>query len=390
VKRNGNILGTVSDLTFTDTGLSEGTTYSYTVEAINSVGLVSSPAGPVSETTLADNTAPTMVSVKAAGDPNQVTVVFSEAVEGASAESAANYAIDQGVAVSAAALGSGLQTITLTVSALSEDVDYTLTVSNVRDRAASPNTIAANSQAAFQYVDSLEITNTVVSTGKAYVWDQLEFPRSVYIDRSYAFSAIPARYDGLQYLMTANDDKAAADNPLITFDVNQDATVYVGYAGTSLPAWLAGWTDTGDDLVTTDRTLHVYSKDFARGTVSLGNNGTAQSMYTVVVDRATGGPVVLVNTFEDSGDFQVRVSPNPFHPETVIRITGTQNTEYRRRNAALRIFNMNGALVDIPSPASCALNSSYKWNASHLPTGIYILCVSVGSRQINKKIILAR
>jgi hypothetical protein len=82
-----------------------------------------------------------------------VLVAFSEPVEQASAQNAANYAINNGMSVSAASLGSDLSTVTLTVSTLTKGTTYTLTVNNVRDRAASPNTIAANTTAQFQYTD---------------------------------------------------------------------------------------------------------------------------------------------------------------------------------------------------------------------------------------------
>jgi hypothetical protein len=320
--------------------------------------------------------------VAAAGEPTNVTVVFSEPVEGASAESAANYTIDQNVSVSGAALGTDLKTVILTTSTLSENVDYTLTINNVRDRATSPNIIVSNSQASFQYTATLGITNTVVASGKTYVWDELEFPKPVYIDRSYTYSTIPAKYDGLQYLMTANDDKSATSSLLITFDVNQDVTVYVAYAGSTLPSWLADWTDTGDDLGTTDRNLRVYSKDFLKGTVSLGNNGSAPSMYTVIVERAAGGPVVQVNESGNIGDLNIQVCPNPFNQRTSLRLV-RYRAKGKRHMEDLKIFNIHGRLVKDFTPyltprSSYLQAEGLSWNASNLPSGIYILKVRTG------------
>ena len=104
--------------------------------------------------TTSDTTAPTISSASALGDPTTVTVVFDEAVETASAETVSNYAIDNGVTVSNAALGGDSRTVTLTVSTLVEQLTYTLTVNNVRDRANPPNTIAADSTANFMYADA--------------------------------------------------------------------------------------------------------------------------------------------------------------------------------------------------------------------------------------------
>jgi hypothetical protein len=387
IKKGGNIIGNVSVTEYTDNNLAESTEYSYTVEAVNGVGLVSSPAGPVSGTTLADNSPPVLNMVSAGGDAARVTVVFSEPVEAGSAESSANYSINNGITVSSAYLDTDLKTVVLTVSPLLENIVYTLTVNHIRDRAQSPNTIAANSQMTFKYSATLEITSTAAASGKTYVWADLEVPRPVYIDRSYTYSTIPAKYDGLQYLQTANDDKAGTGSPFITFHVNQDVTVYVAYAGSTLPSWLAGWTDTGDDLVTTDRTLHLYSKDFAKGTVSLGNNGGAPSMYTVVVGQSSGGPVVQVSAFDGGNDWGVQVCPNPFNPEVSIRI---QAEERRRRNVDIRIFNIQGNLVNILHSGFCILNSSYTWNAAGQASGIYLLQVKAGRRVQTARLMLSK
>ena len=102
------------------------------------------------------DTAPlTLSSVNANGSANRVKVAFSKPADKASAETAANYAIDKGVAVNSAALAEDLVTVTLTTSALSEAVTYTLSVSSVRDCAARPNIIAPNSQKAFAHTKLL-------------------------------------------------------------------------------------------------------------------------------------------------------------------------------------------------------------------------------------------
>ena len=98
-----------------------------------------------------------MLSVSTASDPTQVTVVFSEAVAQASAEDAANYAIDNAVLVSGALLGADLETVTLITSPLSGGTTYTLTVNNVRDRAVVPNVILPESQASFS-LDPTDLT----------------------------------------------------------------------------------------------------------------------------------------------------------------------------------------------------------------------------------------
>jgi chitodextrinase len=53
VKRNGAVLGTTSSLSYTDSALTAGTSYNYTISAVDAAGNVSVAAGPVSGTTVA-------------------------------------------------------------------------------------------------------------------------------------------------------------------------------------------------------------------------------------------------------------------------------------------------------------------------------------------------
>ena len=69
------------------------------------------------------------------------------------AETAANYSITNDVSVLAASLQPDLLTVELTTSIHTEGV-YSVSVSNVRDRATTPNTIAPSSSANYTYVDN--------------------------------------------------------------------------------------------------------------------------------------------------------------------------------------------------------------------------------------------
>src|SRR4030095_9640878 len=95
-----------------------------------------------------DNVAPTLASVSAPS-ANRVFVTFSERVDPATATNTANYAINNGVAISAAFFTNDTRTVALVTSPIGESVTYTLTVNNVKDRAVAPNTIAAASQKTF-------------------------------------------------------------------------------------------------------------------------------------------------------------------------------------------------------------------------------------------------
>jgi len=104
-----------------------------------------------------DTTAPTLDSVSATTE-TRVAVVYSEPVEETSAETISNYAIDQGVTVSAATLQEDTKTVVLTVSTLSQGVTYMLTVNDVTDRASTPNPIASDTQQTFEYIAEQTLT----------------------------------------------------------------------------------------------------------------------------------------------------------------------------------------------------------------------------------------
>ena len=86
--------------------------------------------------------------------------------------------------------------------------------------------------------------------------------------------------------------KDSAGGTFLSFVVNQDVTVYVGYDihidGT--PSLLPDFTDTGDEKAASDKDFRLFAKDFSAATISLGSNdnGRGYSTYTVVINYLTG------------------------------------------------------------------------------------------------------
>ena len=136
--------------------------------------------------------------------------------------------------------------------------------------------------------------NTVVvvsaTNPSTYNWSTLTEGTTVYIDRDYTYSSIPAVYEGFSVLQTANNDKSVTTNPFLTFNIDKSVTVFVAHYQESIsrPSWLSSWDVTGDSIITTDRTLNVYSKEFSAGTVALGGNeGAGGSSYVVFINTGT-------------------------------------------------------------------------------------------------------
>ncbi len=100
----------------------------------------------------ADAASPTLTGAEAISTA-LVRVTFSEPVQaggGANgAENAANYSLSGGASINMAVLQSDARTVLLNTSALAVNQSYSLTVNNVRDRAAGPSMLAANSRLTF-------------------------------------------------------------------------------------------------------------------------------------------------------------------------------------------------------------------------------------------------
>lgn len=138
---------------------------------------------------------------------------------------------------------------------------------------------------------------TVADTANTTKWSlqtNLQVGAVQYGDRGYTLSTVPASLVGSSWIETAMGSKAFTGNPVATFTINQQATVYVAFdvRVTALPSWIdSTWTNTGLILTNNEavgyNTYTLYSKSFPAGTVSLGPNtatGLATvNMYTVIV-----------------------------------------------------------------------------------------------------------
>jgi PKD repeat protein len=159
----------------------------------------------------------------------------------------------------------------------------------------------------FTVTNTLNISNMVVSTGKAYVWDTLDNGKLVYMDRDSTFSGVPSQYLGKYYLRNSNSDKNVSGT-VVGFQVNLPVTVYVAVTGDfdTGRTWFDGFTDTGDTLMGKD----VYAKAFDPGIISLGQNGT-DNMYHVFLNyplSANADPVAGFTSTPTAGQAPLEVA----------------------------------------------------------------------------------
>ncbi len=294
VYRNNAFIGTTTTTTFLNSGLSENVSYTYEVSAVDGVGLEGQKSLSYTVTTASDTTPPAVSSIVAVGDPSIVRVVFSEPVEEASATSLSNYTINNGISILSASLGGDLKTVTLTSSPHTSNVTYQMAVNNVRDRALNPNTML-NTSMNYSYSALVSISNLSVNNGQSYeiVQNGLADGALVYIDRSYTYTGVHPVLTGATYIKTANDDKNLSVTNFLSFNVNQAITLYLAHDDrVSLkPAWMASYTDTGQNVLINNDPHSLWTQDFPAGTLVLGGNTAVGSsnMYTVIiVPQGTG------------------------------------------------------------------------------------------------------
>jgi hypothetical protein len=134
----------------------------------------SAPSQDAVLTVTPDTTVPKLVKAKGRPSLTEVVLTFSEPMQATSATATANYQISSSAgslgvtAASLAASASGDQ-VTLTTAPQTLGTKYTVLVSNLKDTATTPNTIAANSKAVFFPMGKLkEINGFVVYEAENY------------------------------------------------------------------------------------------------------------------------------------------------------------------------------------------------------------------------------
>ncbi len=161
IYRDNTQIDTTTATTYSDTGLSSGTSYSYQVSAVNGAGLESARSNAAQATTRSapsDTTPPTILGVTAS---SPVHVLFSEPLDQTSAEITANYSISPGITISSATLQGDIRTVILETSDHQEGIDYTLTVNGVMDLARNPT---VDETEIYQYNDGLVYSKTSASS----------------------------------------------------------------------------------------------------------------------------------------------------------------------------------------------------------------------------------
>lgn len=134
---------------FTVTGLTEGTKYFFAVTAYDTAKNESDFSQEVSATIPVTDTTPPTIYAVVVKNAVSLDLIFSEPVDKASAETIANYRINNGITITAVSLEADRYTLHLTTST-HQPGSYSITVNNVKDLAQ--NVIAPNSSQSYQFI----------------------------------------------------------------------------------------------------------------------------------------------------------------------------------------------------------------------------------------------
>jgi hypothetical protein len=81
------------------------------------------------------------------------------------------------------------------------------------------------------------------------------------------------------------------------------------------------------------------------------------------------------------------ISPNPFKASTTIKIA---KNYFKGNDAEAGIYSINGRLVEKLKISPHSSTTQTTWNASHLPSGVYIIKVSARGHLLSRRILLHR
>jgi lysophospholipase L1-like esterase len=442
VIRDGVVLDTVKYSAYTDNLAGGGKTYQYEVYALDGVEHKSAGSASLNFTAPADNTKPQVMEL-VSGSPTEISIVFSELVDKASAENAGNYALSNSISILSAKLMDDLKTIVLTTQARSEKTSYDLTVKNVRDYSSSANTmdgfttavtishlatlisvaddcIAAEGYNRNGYVMQVlnrkdryplfkfDLTgfsgNHVIESARFQVYmTRFQYgtgPTDIHfhtVTHDWVEGRVtPTTWDGAS--PWPGDTVNYRPMPLSSVNIDYDEDWYSADVTAQVKAWIQGTDQNYGFLVKgTDGGPVVYlaSKEFydetKRPALIINFKGAPPATVPAVMHKAGAGNSV----------FDLNAFPNPFNRSITISVKGQAGSGMQ--GPVIEIFDIRGRLVEAltavkspdappipPSKHAASGLSRYNWDAGNMPNGIYMVKARYGNQMKVSKITLVR
>ncbi|GGB94921.1 hypothetical protein GCM10011325_22870 [Dyadobacter sediminis] len=264
------------------------------------------------------------------------------------------------------------------------------------------------------YVDWIEarslpslITNPEIKGTEAYEVANMGVNVPLYIDRDYNFVSVPAFLQGAAFIQTGNANKKDTHYSFLKFNLDQEAIVYVAYDPRAkvLPAWLNGWQKLADKIYTTDpgtSYLHVYSKVFPAGTVSLGGNLAAPAAgaltnYLVAALPSRPSPgregifPEITSKFQAAGPegFSDEITANGFYPNPARDKTAIRYTLQQAADVTLTISDKQGrSMATFVNERRQAGTHEEVMDVQQMAEGIYLYQLRTGDQIQSGKLLI--
>ena len=209
----------------------------------------------------------------------------------------------------------------------------------------------------------------------------------MHADATQAYTVPGTEYDFLMTVETLGGD-ADSLNINIIKDVPDDWSASVCTEGGCLMSWITFtqiWVEPGVlDTVTVD---FFTSTTPAQGTITLEMwlNGCPEDVQSITFYAQTFGEGVAAVSPET---FHVLDAyPNPFNPETCFSWTMV-----RAGAVSLIVHDLRGKEIAdlLDSQPMNAGEHTYLWNASSLPSGVYVVAMKLNGKQITRRVTLLK
>jgi len=249
-QRNGTIIAGVNGASYTlSAALTNDHATTFACIVSNNFGAVTSAVVTLSVTP--DTDAPVLRYAANTGT-NALEAVFSKDLDPATAANPANYALNNGATIHSATLSAKPRTVLLGTSYLPRGTSYTLTVNNLRDRAAAQNTIAPGSTAnfaallkgvyrqVFADISGSQLTDLTNSAGYP------SFPLTAEVlTHELATPAWPTNNYGQR--LRAALVPPVTGNYIFQISAHDSATLFVGTNASTTSAKVVAWVTTASD-----------------------------------------------------------------------------------------------------------------------------------------------
>ena len=225
--RDGVPVGTSSNGTFIDDQLTEETTYTYSVQALNRWGKQGEMSDGLRITTRTDTIPPRVTSVKAISETNSLLFRFSKPMD-KSTLIEDNITILQADIVNLEVTDEGAGLI-VRVDELGFGNVYDVSLKGLRDASKSANSLGEYRQVSVTAWPDLDISDLKSTSGKLYKVTTFEKGSLLYTDRNYRAQIIPRDLEGSMLIQTPLDEKKNDSNVKhsFSFTYNRPILIYI-------------------------------------------------------------------------------------------------------------------------------------------------------------------